>query len=81
MISYDYGFVQPPMHLRAYQKITLEYLFKSIGLQTEKVFSCSNTDEIWGQVRDYNSFQNLYYTFTGKVKLGSLLIGLAKNPI
>jgi SAM-dependent methyltransferase len=81
LISYDYGFIQPPMHLRAYQKFTLETLFNKIGIQTKKVFSCANTDKIWGQVRDYNSLQSLFYTLSGKVGMGSLLIGLAKKSI
>tara|TARA_Y100000590_G_scaffold425398_1_gene533344 strand:- start:3152 stop:3868 length:717 start_codon:yes stop_codon:yes gene_type:complete len=76
--SHDYGFVQPPMHLRAYSKKTISYLFDSLDLKSEMVFVCGNTDRIWGQVREYSLPQKLYYNFSGKIGMGSLLIGIAK---
>jgi 2-polyprenyl-3-methyl-5-hydroxy-6-metoxy-1,4-benzoquinol methylase len=79
-ISQDYGFIQPPMHLRAYQKCTIEFLFKQININAKMVFVCGNTDKTWGQVRDYNIYQKSLYTLSGKIGLGSLLIGLAQNP-
>jgi SAM-dependent methyltransferase len=77
-ISHDYGFVQPPMHLRAYCKKTIKYLFDSLDLKSQMLFACSNTDKIWGQVREYSLPQQFYYTFTGKIGMGSLLIGVAQ---
>ena len=77
-ISHDYGFVQPPMHLRAYCKKTIKYLFDSLDLKSQMLFVCSNTDKIWGQVREYSLPQQFYYTFTGKIGMGSLLIGVAQ---
>ena len=28
ILSYDYGFIQPPMHMRAYSSYTVKQLFK-----------------------------------------------------
>jgi SAM-dependent methyltransferase len=80
LISKDYGFIQPPMHLRAYQKKTIRYLFNNISLNTKMLFECGNSDKSWGQVRDYNLLQKALYTFSGKVGYGSLLVGIAQKP-
>ncbi len=77
-ISSDYGFIQPPMHLRAYCKKTIQYLFDNSDLQTQMIFVCANTNKTWGQVREYNLSQKFYYTLSGKIGLGSLLIGIAR---
>lgn len=77
-LSYDYGFIQPPMHLRAYRDITIKNLFNKLELNPILVFTCSNTDKTWGQVRDYNIKQKSIYTLTGKIGMGSLLIGLGQ---
>jgi len=77
-ISYDYGFIQPPMHLRAYHKKTIKYLFESLNLESIMLFDCGNTDLTWGQVRNYNVMQKLIYGFSGNIGMGSLLIGLAR---
>ncbi len=78
MISKDYGFIQPPMHLRAYSKKTIKYLFDSLGLKSQMAFACGNTNKIWGQARKYSLPQKLYYTCSGKIGMGSLLIGIAQ---
>ena len=78
-LSYDYGFIQPPMHLRAFRKKTIYRLFKNINLDTKMVFTCGNTDKTWGQVRDYNLFQKSLYSITGGLGFGSLLIGMAQK--
>ena len=80
LFSKDYGFIQPPMHLRAYQKYTIEYLFKKLNIDLKNIFTCANTDKSWGQVRNYNLFQKSLYAFSGKVGLGSLLVGLGQKP-
>jgi len=77
-ISHDYGFVQPPMHLRAYCKNTIKYLFDSLDLKSQMLFVCGNTDRTWGQVREYSLLQQFYYTFSGKMGMGSLLIGIGQ---
>ena len=77
-VSPDYGFIQPPMHLRAFRKNTIEYLFKKLDLKTRELFVCGNTDITWGQVREYNIMQNFLYKVSAKFGLGSLLIGIAQ---
>ena len=77
-LSYDYGFIQPPMHLRAYRVKTIKYLFNNLDLDSKIVFARGNNDRIWGQVRDYSFKQKLFYSFTGKIGLGSLLVALAQ---
>jgi len=78
IISNDYGFIQPPMHLRAYSKKTIKFLFDSLDFKSKMLFVCGNTDRIWGQVREYSVLQNLFYSLSGKMGIGSLLIGIAK---
>jgi len=78
-ISFDYGFIQPPMHLRAYRKETIQFLFNRLNLKSKMVFVCGNTDKIWGQAREYSITQKIVYSLTGKTGLGSLLIGIAKS--
>ena len=78
-LSYDYGFIQPPMHLRAFRKKTINRLFKDFKLYNRIVLTCGNTDKIWGQVRDYSLSQKFLYTLTGSMGLGSLLIGVAQK--
>ncbi|MBC8345250.1 MAG: class I SAM-dependent methyltransferase [Candidatus Marinimicrobia bacterium] len=77
--SYDYGFIQPPMHLRAFRKKTICRLFKDFNLESKLVLTCGNTDKIWGQVRDYNLLQKSLYRLAGMFGLGSLLIGVAQK--
>lgn len=79
--SFDYGFIQPPMHLRAFRKKTINHLFANCNLNKIMVFTCANTDKTWGQVRDYSFLQKSLYSMAGKIGLGSLLIGLAQKDI
>ncbi len=78
-ISKDYGFIQPPMHLRAYSIKTLKFLLEKNNFQVIKVFSCANNDSNWGQVRKYKFFKKLFYSLSGFLGLGSLLIAIAKK--
>jgi len=78
-LSYDYGFIQPPMHLRAFREKTIYRLFKNFNLDSKMVFTCGNTDKTWGQVRDYSLFQKYLYSITGGLSFGSLLIGMAQK--
>jgi len=80
-LSYDYGFIQPPMHLRAFREKTLQQLFNYFNLNTNSVFTCGNTDRTWGQVRNYSPLQKSLFSFAGAIGLGSLLIGLAQKEI
>lgn len=78
-ISHDYGFIQPPMHLRAYRKKTLEFLFNLSKLSNSQIFTCNNTDSKWGQVRNYKFTQKLLYKVTGFLGVGSLLIAIGQK--
>ena len=77
--SYDYGFIQPPMHLRAYTGKTLRLYFEKYNLEVVKIFTCSNNHKKWGQVRNYTTFQKFFYSMSGFLGAGSLLIGIAKK--
>jgi len=78
-ISKNYGFIQPPMHQRAYQKKTLEYLVKQLNMETKLITEYANNHPIWGQVRSWNMFQRLLYFISGTFRMGSLLVGLAQK--
>ena len=78
-ISHDYGFIQPPMHLRAYRKKTLEFLFNLSKLSNSQIFTCNNTDSKCGQVRNYKFTQKLLYKVTGFLGVGSLLIAIGQK--
>ena len=79
ILSYDYGFIQPPMHMRAYSSYTIKKLFKKNQLIIKDIFTCSNNDLTWGQVRKYSFFQKLFFTYLALFGKGSLLIGIAKK--
>ena len=76
-ISYDYGFIQPPMHMRAYTKNSISYIVENNGFKIEKIFILSNNDKTWGQVRNYSLFQKIFFDLTGVFKQGSLIVLLA----
>ena len=79
ILSYDYGFIQPPMHMRAYSSNTIKQLFKKNQLIIRDIFTCSNNDLIWGQVREYSFLQKLFFNISALFGKGSLLIGIAKK--
>ena len=78
-ISKDYGFIQPPMHLRAYQRKTLQHLVNQLNMETKLITVYANNHPIWGQVRNWNMFQHLLYFVSGTLGMGSLLVGLAQK--
>ena len=61
ILSYDYGFIQPPMHMRAYSSHTIKQLFEKNQLIIRDIFTCSNNDLTWGQVREYSFSKTLFY--------------------
>jgi len=79
LISKDYGFIQPPMHLRAYQRKTLQYLVNQLNMETKLITVCANNHPVWGQVRNWNMIQHLLYFISGTLGMGSLLVGLAQK--
>ncbi len=78
-ISDEYGFIQPPMHLRAYKKRTLQHLITQLNMETKLITVFANNHPIWGQVRNWNMFQHLLYFISGTLGMGSLLVGLAQK--
>ena len=78
-ISKDYGFIQPPMHLRAYQRKTLQHLLNQLNMETKLITVYANNHPIWGQVRNWNMFQHLLYFISGTLGMGSLLVSLAQK--
>ena len=76
-LSKDFGFIQPPMHLRAFSKKSLSYLLNQNNFNTINVFTCGNNDSTWGQVRKYSTFQKMTFSFSALINSGSILIGLA----
>ena len=79
LFSQDYGFIQPPMHLRAYQRKTLQHLLNQMNMETKLITVYANNHPIWGQVRNWNMFQHLLYFISGTLGMGSLLVGLAQK--
>ena len=47
IISNDYGFIQPPMHLRAYHEKTIEYLFNIMNFKSKRFIQWINEEKIW----------------------------------
>ena len=78
-LSNDFGFIQPPMHLRAFSKKSLSYLLNQNNFNFINVFTCGNNDSTWGQVRKYSIFQKMIFSFSALIKSGSILVGLAKK--
>ena len=76
-LSKDFGFIQPPMHLRAFSKKSLSYLLNQNNFNTINVFTCGNNDSTWGQVRKYSTFQKMTFSFSALINSGSILIVLA----
>ena len=67
-VSYDFGFIQPPMHMRSLLQKTLKILFEKQWLECKKIITCANNNNIWGQVRNY-LMQNISYSLTGYLGL------------
>ena len=67
------------MHMRAYSSYTVKELFKKNQLIIKDIFTCSNNDLTWGQVREYSFLQNLFFSISATIGKGSLLIGITKK--
>jgi len=78
-ISKDYGFIQPPMHLRAYQGKTLQHIVNQLNMKTKLITVYANNHPIWGQARNWNLLQHLLYFISGTLGMGSLLVGLVQK--
>ena len=76
-MSYDYGFIQPPMHLRAYSEKTLSYLLNRNGFKIIKIIIPATI--IKYVTKKIFSFQKAMYSFSGLINRGSLLVGLTEK--
>ena len=67
-------------NLNAFKSLYKENTFLFIRKNNLKAVSlfCSNNNKLWGQVRQYSFTQKLIYTISGAIKMGSLLVTLAK---
>jgi len=74
----DYGFIQPPHHLVAYNVPSLTALLRSNGLQPVDVRAVSNTDPVFGQLVSKSSIKDHVLDLAGRVGRGSLLMGIAR---
>jgi 2-polyprenyl-3-methyl-5-hydroxy-6-metoxy-1,4-benzoquinol methylase len=78
----DYGFIQPPYHMIAYDKRSFSNLITNFGLKTEFLCAKSNDDKIWGQLiaRKSISLSNLIYSASKILEMGSLLTFVGRPP-
>ena len=51
------------MHMRAYSSHTIKQLFEKNQLIIKDIFTCSNNDLTWGQVREYSFFAKTLFYF------------------
>lgn len=75
----DYGFIQPPHHMIAYNKKSLMDLFKRCNLDIIHCQALANNHKIWGQLLLPPSFYaKIIYRTASMINRGSLLSILAK---
>ena len=70
----DYGFIQPPHHMIAYNSRALGELLKKSGLEIIHCRPFSNDDPVWGQlVISSSTLQRMTYSVANAFSAGSLL--------
>ena len=70
----DYGFIQPPYHLIAYNYNSLSALAKKIGIEPVILCAMRNDDPVWGQLAGHPSLLNrIMFATSGFLNMGSLL--------
>jgi len=75
----DYGFIQPPYHMIAYNSHALTNLFERNNLDIIYCRAFPNNDPIWGQlIISKSKKQKVIYKLTSLLNKGSLLSILAK---
>ena len=76
----DYGFIQPPYHMIAYNADSLSHLLKSCGLAPLFCKAYRNDDIVWGQlVSDHSIKQRAAYLMADMLGKGSLLVAVCKT--
>jgi len=73
----EYGFIQPPHHLRAYNAASLSYAMRLAGLDIEQCRAVRNDHSVLGQLHARISpAQRAVYAVGDAFRAGSLLVGL-----
>lgn len=78
----DYGFIQPPHHMIAYNRTALAKLYERCGLDVLLCQALPNDDPLWGQlIVSPSGTSRLMYRIAGFLNAGSLLSAIGKpNP-
>lgn len=78
----DYGFIQYPYHLRAYNKRSLRTLFERAGFENPQVRVINHIDLRWGEWDAHSAplLNRLVFGTGGALGLGTLLFGVARAP-
>lgn len=74
----DYGGLQPPYHLRAYNKFSLDFLMKKHNIQPKHIQSYANDHKLFGQISIISKklSSQLMFRFSELFGMGSLLVGI-----
>ena len=77
--SREYGFIQPPYHMLAYNKRSLTKVLERAGLSAIDVRAYANDEPVWGQLVTHPSAAVRLVFLAGKLTgLGSLLTATAR---
>ncbi len=80
--SKDYGFIQPPYHLIAYDDQSLAFLVRSAGFKTMILEAKRNDDPVWGQlIVNPSIISKLIFVASGGMGIGSLLTFVGKPSL
>jgi SAM-dependent methyltransferase len=73
----EFGFIQPPHHMMAYNAAALSNLYSRSGLSPLLVRAFSNDDRLWGQLVSRPSLlHRLSYSVSNALGKGSLLVAI-----
>ena len=79
-VGNDYGMLQPPYHLVAYNGEALEYLLCKHGFEIVLLGSYANDDPVFGQILIRSSaLDRLLYSAARLLNAGSLLVAVARR--
>lgn len=75
----EFGFIQQPHHMIAYDQQSLRNLLKRAGFDADMCEPVANNHEVWGQLmRPYTPQIALEFKVLGALKLGSLLCAVCR---
>jgi SAM-dependent methyltransferase len=77
----DFGFLQPPHHLRAYSPASLRHALEANGFAVILCQAFRNDDQTFGQILIQSTILNKILYFTSHlIGRGSLLVAIARSP-